>query len=53
MSCSRKKTKREQDYMDAGLPVQQVITDGENPTEKEVRDATREMSRDPETSDRG
>lgn len=53
MDYSRKRTEKEQAYMDAGQPVQQVITDGENPTEKEVRDAAREMTRDNETRDRG
>lgn len=53
MDYSRKKTEKEQAYMDAGLPVQQVITDGETPTEKEVRDAANEMTRDVETRDRG
>ena len=53
MDYSRKRTEKEQAYMDAGLPVQQVITDGENHTEKEVRDAAREMTRDNETRDRG
>lgn len=53
MNYSKKKTEREQAYMDSGLPVQQVIIDGENPTEKEVCDAVKEITRDNETRDRG
>ena len=45
MDYSRKRTEKEQAYMDAGLPVQQVITDGENPTEKEVRCCERDDTR--------
>lgn len=53
MSYSEKRTDREQGYIDAGLPIQQVIIDGENPTDKELKDATDEMSRDNDTRDRG
>lgn len=53
MDYSRKTTIADYPEMNQGLPIQQVITDGENPTEKEVRDAAREMSVDPETNDRG
>ncbi len=60
MNCSTKKTCTGRkttiaDFpeMNQGLPVQQVITDGEHPTEKEVRDATREMEPAPDSAGRG
>lgn len=53
MNCSRKKTIADYPEMNQGLPIQQVKTDGETPTEKEVMDAAREMGVEPETGDRG
>ncbi len=49
----KKKTISDYPEMNQGLPVQQVITDGDEPTAKELRDATREMAIDLETPDRG
>lgn len=48
-----KTTIKDYPEMNQGLPVQQVITDGEEPTAKELRDATREMGIDIDTPDRG
>lgn len=53
MNCSKKTTIKDFPKMNQGLPVQQVITDGEHPTEKELRQATREMNADGEIPDRG
>ncbi|NPD91965.1 hypothetical protein [Xylanibacter muris] len=53
MNYSEKEMKTMPSGMNPGLPIQQVIIEGTNPTEKEVKDATDEMSRDPETRERG
>ncbi len=52
-SNEEKTTINDYHEMNQGLPVQQVITDGEEPTAKELRDATREMGIDIDTPDRG
>ena len=53
MNCSKKTTIKDFPEMNQGLPQQQVITEGEHPTEKEVRDATREMQPDESSAGRG
>ena len=53
MNYSEKEMRKIPYGMNPGLPIQRVIIGGINPTDKEVEDATEEMSRDPETRDRG
>lgn len=53
MNYSDKKHINDYTQQNQGLPVQQVQMDGSVPTEKEVRDAAREMGIDPKTEGRG
>lgn len=48
MKLKNKPSEHPADYgMNPGLPIQQAMTDGADPTGKEVRSAVREINPDP------